>query len=215
MSAVGLSLAGALPPANSLAQDGLATPERQEYTPLQAGKDAYFLGEARRLGQINRQVDLNQRMRWQSWPGAYSSGVFEPWPFVPGDIWGYPIYMTTRQSIGQRVYQADANRWISEPVYAQDLATPVAVAQPAANPQLTGVAKPIAARPMVAMPAAATPVRLAAPYAPSVLLAPNQSAPQNVGSPPPGFAPPPGFSPSPEKPSGPSIPPSSSGPREF
>jgi hypothetical protein len=53
--------------------------------------------------------------------------VFEPWPYVPGDIYGYSFPPYVRQSIGQRQFQTGPKRWESHPVYAEE-ATPVEVA---------------------------------------------------------------------------------------
>lgn len=43
--------------------------------------------------------------------------VFTPWPYVPGDIYGYRTYPQVRQPIGQRQVQIDENTWESHPVY--------------------------------------------------------------------------------------------------
>ncbi len=99
-------------------------PFRQRYDRLDASADATRLGDIERLGNLNNQLDLNNRMRAQGWMGSYYRGVFEPWPMVPGYIWGYPILSPIRQSVGQRQYQAGANRWISEPVYADQITAP-------------------------------------------------------------------------------------------
>jgi len=56
------------------------------------------------------------RYRYRAWPGL--PDVFEPWPLVPGDIWGYPYYKTVPQPIGQRQIQTGPRRWESHPVYA-------------------------------------------------------------------------------------------------
>jgi len=49
---------------------------------------------------------------------AYGGGpVFIPWPYVPGDIYGYRTYPQVRQPIGQRQVQIDENTWESHPVY--------------------------------------------------------------------------------------------------
>lgn len=49
---------------------------------------------------------------------SYSTGpVFTPWPYVPGDIYGYRNYQPVRQPIGQRQVQIDENTWESHPVY--------------------------------------------------------------------------------------------------
>jgi hypothetical protein len=48
--------------------------------------------------------------------------VFEPWPYIPGDIYGYSFPPPIRQPIGQRQIQTGLNRWESHPVYAEDVA---------------------------------------------------------------------------------------------
>jgi hypothetical protein len=56
---------------------------------------------------------------WAAYP-AWRGGpaVFTPWPYVPGDIYGYPMYyQPARQPIGQTQVQAGPNRWESHPVY--------------------------------------------------------------------------------------------------
>lgn len=47
----------------------------------------------------------------------YAGPLFEPWPYVPGDIYGYRTYPQVRQPIGQRQVQIDENTWESHPVY--------------------------------------------------------------------------------------------------
>jgi len=62
--------------------------------------------------------------------------VFEPWPYVPGDIYGYRYSMTpVRQPIGQRQIQTGDNRWESHPVYAAPL-TPYRPLPPVDSPLL-------------------------------------------------------------------------------
>jgi hypothetical protein len=56
------------------------------------------------------------RYPYRAWPGL--PDVFEPWPLVPGDVWGYPYYKTVPQPIGQRQIQTGPRRWESHPVYA-------------------------------------------------------------------------------------------------
>ncbi len=141
LAAGALAIAVVCLPSASQAQ--VAAPvERSNYTSLDAGRDAYYQREALRMSQINRQIDLNQQMRWR-WTGisSFYPGAFEAWPMIPGDIWGYPLPYPIRQSVGQRSYQAGPNRWISEPVYADD-PTPrdpsPAIGQPAAGFPLVG-----------------------------------------------------------------------------
>lgn len=63
--------------------------------------------------------------------GGYSRDIFSPWPYVPGDIYGYQWYDPVPQSIGQRQIQTGPNRWESHPVYAD---SPPVDAPPAAAP---------------------------------------------------------------------------------
>ena len=43
--------------------------------------------------------------------------VFEPWPYIPGDIYGYQGSYPVRQPVGQHQEQTGPNRWESHPVY--------------------------------------------------------------------------------------------------
>jgi hypothetical protein len=43
--------------------------------------------------------------------------VFEPWPLVPNDIYGYVLTPAVRQPIGQWQGQTGPRRWESHPVY--------------------------------------------------------------------------------------------------
>jgi hypothetical protein len=71
--------------------------------------------------------------------------VFEPWPYVPGDIYGYNFPPVIRQSIGQRQGQTGPNRWESHPVYADELS--------AAPPAATIDAQPPVLAPRQRLPA--------------------------------------------------------------
>jgi hypothetical protein len=45
--------------------------------------------------------------------------VFEPWPFIPGDLYGLPVVPTPAiHPIGQQELQTGPRRWESRPVYA-------------------------------------------------------------------------------------------------
>lgn len=46
--------------------------------------------------------------------------VFEPWPYVPGDIYGYSARTAARQPIGHESRQTGPNRWEYRPLYADD-----------------------------------------------------------------------------------------------
>ena len=50
--------------------------------------------------------------------GVWPYDIFKPWPYIPGDIWGYQWNDSVRQPIGQRQVQTGPNRWESHPVYA-------------------------------------------------------------------------------------------------
>jgi hypothetical protein len=59
--------------------------------------------------------------------GAYAYGpprygVFEPWPLVPGDIFGGVYVAPLRQPIGQWQGQTGPRRWESHPIYDPPLA---------------------------------------------------------------------------------------------
>jgi len=69
-------------------------------------------------------------------PWVASWGVFEPWPFVPGDIYGYPYLDRVEQPLGHKVIATGPNSYIARPVHASDLEDkgppPPAADQPAA-----------------------------------------------------------------------------------
>lgn len=66
--------------------------------------------------------------RWYGGPD-----VFEPWPVVPGDIWGYRRPDYVRQPIGQQQIQTGPNRWESRPIFPEDLRREPAPAAPPAG----------------------------------------------------------------------------------
>ena len=43
--------------------------------------------------------------------------VFEPWPVIPGDIYGFVVTPPVRQPVGQWQGQTGPRRWESHPVY--------------------------------------------------------------------------------------------------
>jgi len=51
----------------------------------------------------------------------YGYPTFEPWPFVPGDIYGYPYYGQVPQPLGHKVIRTGPNGYIYRPVYESDL----------------------------------------------------------------------------------------------
>ena len=135
---------------------------KRPYDGIQAGFDAYQLGEERRQSNVGQQLYLNDLSRARLTPlaaygygyrpfvgtfgissasldyaygysnsplsygvGGYSGRpltVFEPWPYVPGDIWGDLYIPGLRQPFAQVQTQAGPKRWESHPVYSPPLA---------------------------------------------------------------------------------------------
>lgn len=121
------------------------------FSPFDASAEAAARSDLRHRQALKLQLNTIEQMKWYSGFGAsgfgapyfrsppsldyiyahprwnqYGSsvpayGVFEPWPYVPGDIWGYRWNATVRQPIGRREVQTGPNRWESHPVYADEL----------------------------------------------------------------------------------------------
>jgi hypothetical protein len=104
---------------------------------FQIGQEAYAAAEADRQAAVQRQVQLNDALRWRAGvPPA--NGVFyypflpsldpffAPGPFFPGEMWGYRYIPPSRQPIGRVEIQTGPNRWESRPLYA----TPAPVVSP-------------------------------------------------------------------------------------
>jgi len=143
-----------------LSRVALCQQTTRPYDGIQAGYDAYQLGEEKRQRNVGQQVYLNDRMRALTTPLAtYGSGygpylstygvvpasrdyayaygnspqryypgynssysgrpltVFEPWPYVLGDVWGDFYTPPLRQPVAQGQSQTGPNRWESHPVY--------------------------------------------------------------------------------------------------
>ena len=56
-----------------------------------------------------------------AYPQHAQWGVFEPWPFVPGDVYGYPYLDRVEQPLGHKVIRTGPNSYIYRPVYESDL----------------------------------------------------------------------------------------------
>jgi len=69
--------------------------------------------------------------------------IFQPWPYVPGDIWGYRWNSTVRQPIGRREIQTGPHRWESHPVYADELKKPTTFEEPVAQPAVPVTPAPV------------------------------------------------------------------------
>lgn len=110
------------------AQAGESGKQPAMYDRLQAGQEAYRLHEEQRRYRIGRQVWLNDEMVF--WSTSFPSYRYfvEPWPFLPGDIYGYPLAEPQiNQPIGQRERKIGPNRWLSQPVYAEQVVKPEVV----------------------------------------------------------------------------------------
>ncbi|HEV3136282.1 MAG TPA: hypothetical protein VGZ26_00235, partial [Pirellulales bacterium] len=102
---------------NSIARaaDDTARPPAAAANPVQ---ENYRINEARRQYLIARQLDLNYRMIFSAGYGPRYPNPFEPWPRVPGDIWGYPMPRPIEHPIGRESKQTGPNTWTSRPLYA-------------------------------------------------------------------------------------------------
>ncbi len=86
--------------------------------------------EVRRRANIQHQINLRNYLRSYRWDGFRASQyafpppppagfrpVFETWPVVPGDLWGFGWYESEPQPVRQQQIQTGPNRWESFPVY--------------------------------------------------------------------------------------------------
>ena len=89
------------------------------YGPPAYGGAAYYGGATPFLppATLEATYAYGRRGLFGGYRGWSTASVFEPWPFVPGDIYGYRYYSPVRQPIGQHQEQTGPNRWESHPVY--------------------------------------------------------------------------------------------------
>ena len=84
--------------------------------------------EERRRFLVQRQRWLNDEM--VLWSNSFPAWRYyaEPWPFLPGDIYGYPVNdFVISQPVDRIEQQVGPNTWVSRPVYAEDFAVPVEI----------------------------------------------------------------------------------------
>ncbi len=134
------------------------------YDGIQAGLDAYRLGEERRRSDFQQQIDVNEGLRaWaglpslsgdvmyygdalRPWYGGFGAGYgyvgpggygpgFGPWPYGPGPLWQSQYTTPVRQPIGRWEGQTGPNRWESHPVYDPPI-TPYRASPPVDSPWL-------------------------------------------------------------------------------
>jgi hypothetical protein len=125
---VGVALWQAAGPAAAQSYSSGYVPSAYRYPPrnfsgLVSGYEAWQLNDIRRRAELARQVDLLGDMYWR-WSGvsSYYPGVFEAWPMVPGNIWGWPAAISPPVVSSTRV----------APQFDPELAQPPAAAAPAA-----------------------------------------------------------------------------------
>ncbi len=125
------------------APDVRRAPRDNAYTAFDAMNESYQRADAGRRWAVGRQIALIQdQRRWNGLPPTvpmvrtgpdrvsfYAYGynwdlpdcrpVFEPWPYVPGDIWGYRFDDPAPQPVDRRQIQTGPSRWESHPVYPE------------------------------------------------------------------------------------------------
>ncbi|MGE0536264.1 MAG: hypothetical protein AB7O68_14900 [Pirellulales bacterium] len=126
---------------------------------VSSGEYAWRRAETKRLAEINRQQSLEALVQWrsgivaaspagppwstpgmpsppvQTWPGSnylyspYWFGPFEPTPFWPGYIFGYPFIDPIEQPVGSKMTAQGgdpAKGYVYEPLYVSDQAAAAA-----------------------------------------------------------------------------------------
>ena len=96
---------------------------------------------------------------------------FEPWPIVPGDIYGYPYVDRVEQPVGHQVIVTGPGGYIYRPVYAWELA-------PNESGRASGVSPSRPASPPASAPVPPPPPTPALPPAEPLPVPPAQSGPR-------------------------------------
>jgi len=107
-----------------------------------------------RVNPAFQRSDIYAYPQQAGFPPAHAGNVFEPWPYVPGDVWGYRYYDGARQPIGQHQVQTAPDRWESYPVYPEDL---IQRPSPLSPPPLNIQTEPPAVAPLVTPPVSSEP----------------------------------------------------------
>jgi len=102
---------------------------------------------------VRRGLERSYGRWYYGYPGyAYPQhaqwGVFEPWPFVPGDIYGYPYIDRVEQPLGHKVIRTGPNSYIYRPVYESDLKKQSPTHAPPRAEPAEDVPKPIRTPPL-------------------------------------------------------------------
>jgi hypothetical protein len=98
--------------------------------------------------------------------GVARYSVFEPWPLVPGDIYGGVYVAPLRQPIGQWQGQTGPRRWESHPIYDPPLADYRPL--PEVGLPLSGAQLPVAPLPAAPAPPEVMPPEVIVPSPPAV-----------------------------------------------
>ncbi len=118
------------------------SPLLRNLDPLTAGRQAYQQQEVRKQAQFSLQLGANDYARWTAgvpslfggrfpslsylysdaattpgWLNGLYGRIFEPWPYVPGDIYGYPFYATRPQPTGHTITLTSPNSYTYQPNY--------------------------------------------------------------------------------------------------
>jgi hypothetical protein len=88
-------------------------------------------------------------------PQNPQANLFEPWPLVPGDIYGYPYLDRVDQPRGHEIIATGPNGYVYRPIYGRDLPAPP---PPAARPASPKPESPQPIPPKPAEPAFAPPL---------------------------------------------------------
>jgi hypothetical protein len=87
--------------------------------PMSGGTTIYYgnHGELATMDLATMDLDFAYAYGYRRFIPSTRLSVFEPWPLVPGDIYGYVVTPAIRQPIGQWQGQTGPRRWESHPVY--------------------------------------------------------------------------------------------------
>jgi hypothetical protein len=87
--------------------------------PLARGTSTYYGFAGVESGRLPVLMDLDfaYGIAYRRFVPGDRLSVFEPWPLVPGDIYGVVVAPPVRQSVGQWQGQTGPRRWESHPIY--------------------------------------------------------------------------------------------------
>ncbi len=83
--------------------------------PLAGGATTFYGNLGRPLAVMD--LDFAYGLGYRRFVSGPRLSVFEPWPAIPGDIYGFVVTPAVRQPVGQWQGQTGPRRWESHPVY--------------------------------------------------------------------------------------------------